>query len=77
MSLFGLDQATKVFLHGKPADMRKGFDGLCGLVLEHIQIDPRVVNGLLARCWCAYFLIADLHTFRLCIVRSRRTLLPV
>jgi len=42
MSLFGLDQATKVFLYGKPADMRKGFDGLYGLVLEHMQIDPRL-----------------------------------
>jgi len=42
MSLFGLEEAPKVFLYGKPADMRKGFDGLYGLVLEHMEIDPRV-----------------------------------
>ncbi len=45
MSLFGLEEATKVFLYSKPADMRKGFDGLYGLVLEHMQMDPR--NGYL------------------------------
>ena len=28
MSLFGLEEATKVFLYARPADMRKGFDGL-------------------------------------------------
>ncbi len=41
MSLFGLEEATKVFLYGKAADMRKGFDGLYGLVLEHMELDPR------------------------------------
>lgn len=41
MSLFGLEEATKVFLYGQPADMRKGFDGLYGLVLEHMELDPR------------------------------------
>ena len=40
MSLFGLDEASKVFLYAKPTDMRKGFDGLYGLVLDHIQLDP-------------------------------------
>lgn len=42
MSLLGLDEATKVFLYGQPTDMRKGFDGLYGLVLEHMQLDPRL-----------------------------------
>jgi transposase len=42
MSLFGLDEASKVFLYSQPADMRKGFDGLYGLVLEHMDIDPRL-----------------------------------
>jgi transposase len=42
MSLFGLDEATKVFLYGRPTDMRKGFDGLYGLVLEHMELDPRL-----------------------------------
>lgn len=45
MSLFGLEEATKVFLFSKATDMRKGFDGLYGLVLEHMQMDPR--NGYL------------------------------
>jgi transposase len=42
MSLFGLDEAVKVFLYAKPADMRKGLDGLYGLVLDHIELDPRL-----------------------------------
>jgi transposase len=41
MSLFGLDEATKVFLYAKPTDMRKGFDGLYGLVVERLELDPR------------------------------------
>jgi len=42
MSLFGLEGAPKVFLYSRPADMRKGFDGLYGLVIEHMQLDPRL-----------------------------------
>ncbi len=42
MSLFGLEEATKVFLYAQPTDMRKGFDGLYGLVLEHMELDPRL-----------------------------------
>lgn len=42
MSLFGFEEATKVFLYAKPADMRKGFDGLYGLVLNQIELDPRL-----------------------------------
>lgn len=42
MSLFGLEEATKVFLYAGPADMRKGFDGLYGLVLEHMELNPRL-----------------------------------
>ena len=41
MSLFGLEEATKVFLYAQPTDMRKGFDGLYGLVLNHMELDPR------------------------------------
>ena len=40
MSLFGLEQAPKVFLYAQPTDMRKGFDGLYGLVLDNMQLDP-------------------------------------
>ena len=41
MSLFGLDEAPRVFLYAQPTDMRKGFDGLYGLVLQHMELDPR------------------------------------
>jgi transposase len=41
MSLFGLDKAIKVFLYAQPTDMRKGFDGLYGLVVERLELDLR------------------------------------
>jgi transposase len=31
---------VRVFAFGAPADMRKGFDGLYGLVKEHLHADP-------------------------------------
>jgi transposase len=40
MSLFGFDEADKVFIYAKPTDMRKGFDGLYGLVLNEMELDP-------------------------------------
>lgn len=42
MSLFGFDEATKVFLYTQGADMRKGFDGLYGLVQNMMEMDPRL-----------------------------------
>jgi transposase len=42
MSLFGFDEATKVFLYTQAADMRKGFDGLYGLVQNVMEMDPRL-----------------------------------
>ena len=42
MSLFGFEEAPKVFLYAKPTDMRKGFDGLYGLVLNEMELDPRL-----------------------------------
>ena len=42
MSLFGFDEATKVFLYTQGADMRKGFDGLYGLVQNVMEMDPRL-----------------------------------
>lgn len=42
MSLFGFDEAPKVFIFAKPTDMRKGFDGLYGLVLNEMELDPRL-----------------------------------
>jgi len=37
---FGLDTSTKVFLYGKPCDMRKGFNGLFGLVQNEMELNP-------------------------------------
>jgi len=42
MSMFGFDEATKVFLYTQAADMRKGFDGLYGLVQNAMEMDPRL-----------------------------------
>lgn len=42
MSLFGFDEATKVFLYTQATDMRKGFDGLYGLVQNVMEMDPRM-----------------------------------
>ena len=33
--------ATRVFVALEPVDMRKGFDGLYGLVAHQLQEDPR------------------------------------
>lgn len=30
----------RIFLHTKPTDMRKSFDGLCGLVRSELEADP-------------------------------------
>ncbi len=38
--MFGFDQSLKVFLYGKPCDMRKGFNGLYGLVQDGMQMNP-------------------------------------
>ncbi len=38
--MIGSTRAVRVFAYGTPADMRKGFDGLYGLVREHLQRDP-------------------------------------
>jgi hypothetical protein len=34
-----LDASTKYFWFNGPADFRKGFDGLCGLVKEYLLTD--------------------------------------
>ena len=38
--MFGLSVATKIYLGVEPIDMRKGFDGLFGLVRDHLGQDP-------------------------------------
>ena len=37
--MLNLDASTKYFSFNSPADFRKGFDGLCGLVKEHLCTD--------------------------------------
>jgi hypothetical protein len=39
--VFGLGPATKIFVCLDPVDMRKGFDGLYGLVRDHLGQDPQ------------------------------------
>ena len=36
--MFGIPSGVKVFLYGKPCDMRKGFDGLSGLVQNEMDL---------------------------------------
>ncbi len=38
--LFGISSNTRLFLFAGPADMRKGFDGLSGLVINKLKQDP-------------------------------------
>lgn len=38
--LFGISSNTRLFLYSGPADMRKGFDGLSGLVINKLKQDP-------------------------------------
>lgn len=38
--MFGLANATRIYLATGPTDMRKGFDGLFGLVKQRLEEDP-------------------------------------
>ncbi len=38
--MFGLGPATKIYLAVEAVDMRKGFEGLHGLVRDHLGQDP-------------------------------------
>jgi transposase len=38
--MFGLGVATKIYISVEAVDMRKGFDGLYGLVRDHLGQDP-------------------------------------
>jgi len=38
--MFGLSIATKIYIGVEAIDMRKGFDGLFGLVKDHLGQDP-------------------------------------
>ncbi len=39
--LYGFNGRVQFYLYGQPADMRKGFDGLCGLVINHLKANPQ------------------------------------
>ena len=38
--MIGSTRSVRVFAYSSPADMRKGFDGLHGLVTQHLERDP-------------------------------------
>jgi transposase len=38
--VFGLGPATKIYVAVEAVDMRKGFEGLYGLVRDHLRHDP-------------------------------------
>lgn len=38
--MLALNGHQKIFLYGRPCDMRKGFNGLYGLVENSMQLDP-------------------------------------
>jgi transposase len=38
--MFGLGPATKIYIAIEAVDMRKGFEGLHGLVRDHLGQDP-------------------------------------
>jgi transposase len=38
--MFGLGPATKIYVAVEAVDMRKGFEGLYGLVRDHLGYDP-------------------------------------
>ena len=40
MSMFGLGPATRIYLAAGATDMRKGFEGLHGLVRDRLLLDP-------------------------------------
>ena len=38
--MFALTAATRIYLYHGPCDMRKSFDGLCGLIRSELGADP-------------------------------------
>lgn len=38
--MLALTGATRIYLYRPPCDMRKSFDGLCGLVRSELGVDP-------------------------------------
>jgi len=42
VSGFGFEEAPKIFIYSQACDMRKGFDGLYGLVQNQMELDPKL-----------------------------------
>ena len=42
--MFGLGPATRIYIAVEAIDMRKGFEGLHGLVRDHLGEDPLSVS---------------------------------
>jgi len=40
--VFGLGPATRIYLAVGATDLRKGFEGLYGLVRDRLQLEPRI-----------------------------------
>ena len=38
--MLSIPPTTSIFLHTQPTDMRKGFDGLCGIIRDEFAADP-------------------------------------
>ncbi len=43
--MIGLSDARRYFLYKSPTDMRKSFNGLCGLVINELKQDPMSGDG--------------------------------
>lgn len=39
--MFGLDPTNRFMLYSRPCDMRKSFDGLCGMITQHMAHNPQ------------------------------------
>ena len=38
--MLNVAQAASIYVYTRPTDMRKGFDGLCGIVRQEFAVDP-------------------------------------
>src|SRR6056297_1600950 len=38
--LYGFPTTARYYLYSRPTDMRKSFDGLCGLIINHLGQNP-------------------------------------
>lgn len=38
--MLSVAQAASIYVYTRPTDMRKGFDGLCGIIREQFAADP-------------------------------------